>query len=159
MSEKVPILVVLGIGTDGKPHASRFASSDASLVARAANLMRFHMIEVGPENDELYRAAEKLPRGRIFSTGRGFVPYVNRAVFDKLAALVPGDVSTPRAVPLDTSGLPTTEMFTADAITTAEMLWAKIEVGTLVLAEQPELYGPGWWEGVVVDINGDELTI
>ena len=36
MSEKVPILVALGIGIDGKPHASRFADSDAPLVARAA---------------------------------------------------------------------------------------------------------------------------
>jgi hypothetical protein len=32
MAEKVPILVVLGIDTDGKPHASRFAEQDAPFV-------------------------------------------------------------------------------------------------------------------------------
>ena len=50
-------------------------------------------------------------------------------------------------------------MFTTDAINAADTLWAKVEVGTVVLAAQPELYGPGWWEGVVVDVAGDELTI
>jgi len=28
-----------------------------------------------------------------------------------------------------------------------------------VLAEQPEVYGPGWWESVVVGIKGDNLII
>ena len=40
MSEKVPILVVLGIDVDGKPHASRFADRDAPFVERAAELVR-----------------------------------------------------------------------------------------------------------------------
>jgi len=29
----------------------------------------------------------------------------------------------------------------------------------VVLAAQPGVYGPGWWEGVVVDVNGDDLTL
>ena len=41
----------------------------------------------------------------------------------------------------------------------ADALWGKIGVGSVVLAEQPEVYGPGWWEGVVVGVTGDELTI
>jgi hypothetical protein len=41
----------------------------------------------------------------------------------------------------------------------AGAVWSKIEVGTQVLAEEPELYGPGWWEGVVVGVNGDDLTV
>src|SRR5712671_2974809 len=74
MAEKVPILVVLGIDIDGKPHASRFTEHDASFVLRAAELMGFHVIRVSAENGELYAVAEGLPLGKIFATGRAFVP-------------------------------------------------------------------------------------
>src|SRR5947207_5024205 len=94
MSEKVPILVVLGIGIDGKPHASRFAEHDAPLVAHAAELMRFDVIRVPPENSELHALAERLRPGKIFATGRAFVPFVARAAFDKLAVLAAGGIRT-----------------------------------------------------------------
>jgi len=38
MTEKVPIIVVLGIDVDGRPHASRFDQRDARVVRRAAEL-------------------------------------------------------------------------------------------------------------------------
>jgi hypothetical protein len=159
MSEKVPITVALGIGLDGKPHASRFADSDAPLVARAAELMGFHVIRIPPDNAELYGVAESLPRGRIFSTGRAFVPFVRRATFDKLATLVEGGVAIgARAIGV-VSAYPLAEMFATEAVNTADALWSKIEVGTVVLAAQPDLYGPGWWQSVVVAIDGDDLTL
>ena len=61
MTEKVLILVVLGIDIDGKPHASRFAKHDAAFVARAAELMGFHVIRVPAKNKELYGIAKELP--------------------------------------------------------------------------------------------------
>ena len=160
MSEKVPIIVVLGIDVDGRTHASRFEERDAPFVQRAAELMGFHVVRVPPENDELHAVAEKLPLGKIFATGRAFVPFVGRSAFDKLAALVEGGVTIEARA---TSGAepvyPLRDMFTTEAIDTADALWSKIEVGTMVLATQPDVYGPGWWEGVVVGINGDDLTV
>ena len=50
-------------------------------------------------------------------------------------------------------------MFTTEAANTADALWSKIEIGTVVLAAQPDLYGPGWWQGVVVGVDGDDLTL
>ena len=94
MSEKVPITVVLGIGTDGKAHASRFERHDQPFVARAAALMGFHVISVSPENEELHGIAAALPLGKIFATGRAFVPFVSRAAFEKLAPLVEGGIGT-----------------------------------------------------------------
>jgi hypothetical protein len=131
MTEKVPILVVLGIDIGDKPHASRFEERDAPLVQRAAELMGFHVIRVAADNDELHAIAEGLPLGKIFATGRAFVPFVGQSAFDKLATLV-GPVHR-----------------VAD----------KVEVGTVVLAAQPDLYGPGWWEAVIVHIDGDDLTL
>ena len=160
MSEKAPVIVVLGIDVDGKPHASRFAQRDAQFVLRAAELMGFHVIHVPPENAELHAVAEGLPVGKIYATGRAFVPFVGRAAFDNLTTLVEGGVTI---VQRGTSGAglvrPRADMFTTDAISTADALWSKIEVGTQVLAEEPELYGPGWWQGVVVAVNGNDLTV
>ena len=87
MSEKVPIIVVLGVDVDHKPHGSRF---EAPFVQRAAELMGFHVIRVAPDNEELYAVATGLPLGKIFATGRAFVPFVGRAAFDKLVVLVEG---------------------------------------------------------------------
>jgi hypothetical protein len=159
MGEKVPILVVLGVDVEHKPHASRFEQRDAPFVQRAAELMGFHVICVAPDNNELHAVAAGLPLGKIFATGRAFVPFVGRAAFDKLATLVEGGVTVePRAAPPPV--YPMAAMSTADAADTANALWAKIEVGTVVLAAaDPELYGASWWEAVVVAIDGDDLTL
>ena len=88
------------------------------------------------------------------------MPFVSRAALDKLATLVGGGVTiTARAEAGANSVYPLRDMFTTEAITAADALWAKIEIGTMVLAEQPHVYGPGWWQGVVVDVKGDDLTI
>src|SRR5579863_2598804 len=93
MTEKVPMIVVLGIDVDGRAHGSRFEERDAPFVVRAAELMGFHVVRVAPDNDELHAIAEKLPLGKIFATGRAFVPFVSRSAFDKLAALVEGGIT------------------------------------------------------------------
>jgi hypothetical protein len=161
VSEREPIVVVLGTGTDGKPHASRFAARDAPMVVRAAELMGFHVIEVAPDHDELHAIAEKLPAGKIFATGRAFVPFVARVAFDKLVTLVAGGVTTEQRFASGARPVyPLADMVTTDAITTADALWAKVEVGTVVLvAADPEEYGLSWWEGVVVGVDGDDLSI
>lgn len=84
---------MLGIDVDGKPHASRFEDRDAPFVLRAAELMGLHVVHVPPENAELHAIAEGLPVGKIYATGRAFVPFVARAAFDELAALVKGGVT------------------------------------------------------------------
>src|SRR5438045_7184328 len=160
MAQKVPILVVLGIDIESKPHASRFAGRDAPLVQRAAELMAFHVVRVPSDNSELHAIAKGLSLGKIFATGRAFVPFVSRSAFDKLAALVEGGVTIEaRAAAGAAPVYPLADMFTTEAVNTADALWSKIEVGTIVLATQPNMYGPGWWEGVVVGVDGDDLTL
>lgn len=160
MPEKLPIIVVLGLDVDGKPHASRFAERDAAFVQRAAELMGFHVIRVPPENDELHGLAEGLPLGKIFATGRAFVPFVARTSFDKLATLVEGGVTIEqRAASGAAPVYPLADMYTTETINSADALWAKVEVGSVVLAEQPDVWGPGWWESVVLAVDGDDLTL
>jgi hypothetical protein len=160
MADTAPIIVVLGIDIDGKPHASRFAERDAPFVQRAAELMGFHVIRIPREKGELYALAEGLPLGKIFATGRGFVPFVARAAFEKLALLVEGGVTIEQRKAAGAPPVyPLADMYTTEAINAADALWAKVEIGSVVLAEQPDEYGPGWWESVVVGMEGDELTL
>ena len=77
-----PELIVLGRDDNGKPLAARFPSDQASLVAKAAKAMS---LTVGKANDPaLAELAKKLPIGRLYATGRGFVPPVRRGLYDEL---------------------------------------------------------------------------
>ena len=67
-------LVVFGRDEAGKPHASAFDSSEAELAEKAAGLMGMRMLRI--ETDEQRDLAAKVPRGRVFASGRAFVPFV-----------------------------------------------------------------------------------
>ena len=94
MAEKVPILVVLGIDIDGKPHASRF---DRTRRAACSSRRRADGVSRGPRRPltttNCTASPKRLPLGKIFATGRAFVPFVSRSAFDKLATLVEGGVT------------------------------------------------------------------
>jgi len=162
MAEKVPILVVLGLDIGDKPHASRFEERDAPFVERAAELMGFHLVRVPADGAELNGIAEKLPLGKIFATGRAFVPFVGRSAFDKLATLVEGDITARASRPIgamptesDVSSAADSETDPPDAY---ETMWGTVEVGSMVLATQPSDYD-GWFESIVVGVDGDDLTL
>lgn len=77
-------VVVFGLDDRGKAHASRFGSTDASVAERAAGLMRMRVLRLStPEEAAL---AEGVAAGRVFASGRGFVPFCSRARYDRLAA-------------------------------------------------------------------------
>jgi hypothetical protein len=71
-------LIVFGRDNGGKPHASRFDASEAELAEKAAGLMGMQVLR--PETGEQRALAAKLPKGRVFASGRAFVPFVKAAV-------------------------------------------------------------------------------
>jgi hypothetical protein len=88
MTEAMPILVVLGIDSEGKARASRFDERDAELATKAATLLGFRSAWI---KDEAGCAiAEALPHGNVFVRGNGFVRLVRRSVFEKLFVLIDG---------------------------------------------------------------------
>ncbi len=77
-----PDLIVLGRDEAGKPRAARFPAGHDNLVAKAAKAMNLTVCTaVGEDVAEL---AKKLPSGRLYSTGRGFVPSVGRSLYGKI---------------------------------------------------------------------------
>src|SRR3954469_1252231 len=79
-----PALIVFGRDEAGKPHASRFSHADADLAERAAGLMGMRVLRVTGEEE--IALAERLPAGRVFASGRAFVPFVAGSTFASLVA-------------------------------------------------------------------------
>ena len=81
----VPALVLFGRDHAGKPHASWFDAASIELAAKAAGLMSMRAVPV--ETDELRELVTGLPRGRLFSSGRAFTPFVKGKLYERLVEL------------------------------------------------------------------------
>jgi len=69
-----PTLIVLGFDEQQKPRGARFVDGKPDLVTKAADLMGFKVYQASlPEPAEV---AKKLPLGRLYANGRGFVPNI-----------------------------------------------------------------------------------
>ena len=142
-----PVLIVFGYDEQQKPCGAQFVDDNPELVAKAAELMDLKVYKA--TTPDLAAVAKKLPVGRLYANGRGFVPNVRQALYmdlvDELgdvpqAALSTKDdnASTPVA-----RGLPRT--------------WDEIAPGHLVIAQ--EAAGYGWWEAIVIGRNDDMFTL
>ncbi|TPI28809.1 hypothetical protein FJW07_30785 [Mesorhizobium sp. B3-1-9] len=84
-SETTPSLIVFGRDETRKPHASKFLLADVEAAEGAAKLMGMHShrIEPGAAADIVMR----LPLGKLFDSGKAFVPFVRGEVYTRIAAL------------------------------------------------------------------------
>ena len=142
-----PELILLGRDDDGKPRAARFPVGQADLVAKAAKAMNLTVCKA--DGAALAELAKKLPNGRLYATGRGFVPAVGRSLYDKIVEQlqlagqpVSKDVEQASAEQ-PAPGLPTS--------------WDDIAVGHLVIAHESAING--WWEAIVLARDADMLTL
>ena len=121
-------------------------------VAKAAKAMNLAVCRA--DGEVLAELAKKLPPGRLYSTGRGFVPSVGRSLYGKLVEQlklagqpVPDEADQPNGdrpgAAQPAPGLPTS--------------WDDIAVGHLVIAQ--EALDDGWWEAIVLARDGDMLTL
>jgi hypothetical protein len=147
-----PELIVLGRDEAGKPQAARFPAGHHGLVAKAAKAMNLAVSKA--DGEALAELAKKLPPGRLYSTGRGFVPSVGQSLYGKLVEQlklagqpVPGEAEQSEAgrssADQPAPGLPAT--------------WDDIAVGHLVIAQEGKW--DGWWEAIVLARDGDMLTL
>jgi hypothetical protein len=137
------VLIVMGYDEHHNPCAARFTGADPNLVAKAAQLMDFEVREASSE--DLADVAKKLPVGRLYGNGRGFVPNIRQELYSKVVAALSGEPQTgpgsgQDAMPVAT-GLPRT--------------WEEIAAG-LIAQETLEL---GWWGAIVIDRKDDTFTL
>ena len=138
-------LIVLGYDENHKPRAARFPATDAALVAKAAQLMDLRVYAAVTE--DLAALAKKLPEGRLYGNGRGFVPNVRQSLYSEIISTLA--VEPQAAVGKDQDELP--------VATGLPRTWDDIAPGHLVLAQEALDYG--WWEAIVLGRAGDMFTL
>jgi hypothetical protein len=91
--------------------------------------------------------AKKLPVGRLYSNGKGFVPNVRQNLYSQIIVeLAPQPQA---AIGKDNDELPVAAGLPSN--------WDDIAAGHLVIAQEALEYG--WWEAIVIERNGDMLSL
>ncbi len=151
----MPALIVFGPDKDGKPHASWFAEQDLTLATKAAGVMGMRTLPL--QEEAAFAIAAQLPQGRVFASGRAFVPFVAKGVYARLNALAgPGEVIVPAADAKAAGGAAKgpNEPSISEAQPNGEVAryprnWAGVAIGSLVLISEGE--GDGWYEAEVIE--------
>ncbi|TIP06468.1 MAG: hypothetical protein E5X72_01755 [Mesorhizobium sp.] len=149
-SETTPSLIVFGRDETQKPHASKFLTTDVEAAEGAAKLMGMHSHRIEP--GEAADIVMRLPLGKLFDSGKAFVPFVKGDLYTRIAALAgvadePRRASTgidePEAAENASAGSPEAgKGHAADGQGAGSGdggspdPWAKLAVGDLVLASE-----------------------
>ena len=140
-----PAIIVFGLDESQRPHASWFSQEDAVLAEKAAGLMGMQVLRV--TTDEHRALAAELATGRVFASGKGFVPFVAKGTYERLRAFE--GAFTPEPTPAPAEPLPQPANVPAT--------WSDISLGSLVLAADGEELG--WFEAVVTEAKGDLFAL
>lgn len=150
------MLFVFGLDEDGKPRGARFAEFNERVVSAAAQMK---LVSVHPASPAVTEIGMKLPVGRLYASGKAFVPPIRRDLLGKLKAAIetPGDQShVHQSAPAQSA-----EKANAAGDVVAAGLprtWESIDVGQLVLVEDDDP-GYGWWPCLVTKREGQVLTL
>jgi hypothetical protein len=96
-----------------------------------------------------------LPVGRVHATGRTFVPFIRRDLYDKLVAAAANGNARPTSPPNGSSGA--SGSTPGGSAPHQPQVWQEIGIGDLVVANQDRW--EGWYEAIVVEQTGDMFTL
>jgi hypothetical protein len=156
----VAALVLFGLDERGKAHAAWFAEDNAEAGAAAAEVMSIFALPVG--DDAVRALAGQLPQGKIFASGKAFVPFVKAPLFDALVMHLPEDQRDQARQPARASGKATNNYAIASGAVDGGGSgpatvqhdfpedWSKLKVGSVVLASEGR--EDGWYEADVLEV-------
>jgi hypothetical protein len=164
-ADDAPTVILCSARGEERPHASWFGIADSEKAVAAAEQMGMHALAVA--GDDLKAIAAQLPKGKIFASGKAFVPFVRAALFADLVRQIPKDNKAPKKhlrlvadtgdskpedKPAPAPRAKTPAPPAPDKPTRPED-WSKIKVGSLVLAR--EAVDEGWFEAIVTGTTSD----
>lgn len=127
--------------------------------------MDLHFVAVG-DNQELAAIATKLPKGKLFDSGKAFVPYVGGAVFDTLLPHAPPAAAEHKEPKPKAPRVSKAAQQVADDPSQPPIIppgidlpkdWGAIKVGSVVLASESR--DDGWWEAKVTEVKPNNVFI
>jgi hypothetical protein len=149
---------VFGVDDKGKPRGARFAEFNERALNFAIDLK---LTGIHPASPTFTEIGMKLPPGRLYSSGKAFIPNIRRELVEKLQAALaaPGDESQthkPAAPPNGHSD--ETTVRTISPITSGlPRSWESVAVGHVVLIHESP--ADGWWEATVEARDLEILTL
>jgi hypothetical protein len=144
---------LFGIDSRGKPKAARFGKEHADLAIKAASQLQLQVLAC--QDPKIADLTAELPVGRVHATGRTFVPFIRRDLYDKLVAAAANGNTHPTSPPNGSSGA--SGSTPGGSAPRLPQNWQAIGLGDLVLASQSR--EDGWYEAIVVEQNGDMFTL
>ncbi|MGY4368446.1 hypothetical protein ACVW1A_004511 [Bradyrhizobium sp. LB1.3] len=148
-------LFVFGLDGDGKPRGARFPEFNEKIVGAASQM---NLAAVHPASPGVTEIAMKLPVGRLYASGKAFVPPIRRDLLSKLRAALeaPDDESHVH----QPAPAPSAEKAKEGGVVAAGLprTWESIAVGQLVLVEDDDP-GFGWWPCLVIKREDQVLTL
>ncbi len=116
-------------------------------MTKAADLMGLKVYEASPP--EVAEAAKKLPIGRLYANGRGFVPNIRQSLYSDLVVALGLEPQAALSKNGHNDSLPAARGLPSS--------WNEIGAGHLVIAQESLEYG--WWEAIVIERKGDSFTL
>ena len=140
-------LIVLGYDDQQKPRGARFVDAKPDLVTKAAEFMDLKVYQATSE--DVAAIAEKLPVGRLYANGRGFVPNIRQDLYSEVLVTLALEPQAALSLETDKDSLP--------AARGLPRTWDEIAPGHLVIAQ--ESLDNGWWEAIIIDRKDDVFTL
>lgn len=148
---RVVTLVLYGRDEAGKPHAASFVAAESEGAQAACVAMGLRSVAL--EGETVQKIARLLPVGRLFPSGKAFVPFVKAALYaDLLSALGEEEESEDEGdAELEHEKFaPALYDFSAYRL---PLGWGDIGPGHLVLATvAPQ---DGWYEALITEVRDD----
>ncbi|UHS63462.1 hypothetical protein HRR99_17970 [Agrobacterium vaccinii] len=144
-------IIILGRDDKRKAHASFFPATDTRSAEKAAELMGMAALKV--ESNEVRAFLSRLPQGKLFDSGKAFVPFVKQDLYNEIAAHLSDEererLEQPRAV----AEKPPVGVTHPARPKNMPESFDKIAVGSVVLATEAPL--EGWYEAKVIEVKAE----
>lgn len=157
----LPAIVIIGKESGDRPRGSWFAREDAQAAKKAAQLSGLRTVSV--RSGTVRELALRVPKGRIFSSGKAFTPLIQPSVYEGLLPHSAAAEPTSALRVVASGGGDAAADKKAGAATTAKTTeklppdWAHIGNGCTVLAYSPE--DEAWFDCVVTETKADGIFV
>ena len=155
--------LVYGLDKEGKPRGARYLTIRDDFVSTAMDMG----LQVLLVPDALAAIVAKLPLGRIYASGKAFIPIIRRPLYDKLKAVhdsleaaqkIANEKGRAESSRSNRQLIAQADVFLGKkAIGNLPTDWGNISSGDIVVA--PISPDEGWWSCIVVEREADLLKL